>query len=129
MKKFAVISLVCSLFLVGCSSTPSGGQTDDEALAIAKCIDDKGAKMYGAFWCPHCADQKKMFGKEAEKYMPYNECDARGENPVTEECLTLDVKSYPTWIFADNSRLVGAIPLTELQEKTDCSAEELKNYM
>jgi hypothetical protein len=30
--------------------------------AFAKCISAKQAKMYGAYWCPHCAEQKEMFG-------------------------------------------------------------------
>lgn len=129
MKKITGFVLLCSLFLVGCSSTPSGGQTDEEAIAIAKCLDDKGVEMYGTFWCPHCADQKKMFGKEAEKYIPYYECDARGENPVTEACLELGIEGYPTWIFPDSSRLVGSIPLTELQVKSGCADTDLGNYM
>lgn len=120
--------VVCSLFLVGCSSTPSGGETNEKAIAIAQCIDDKGAEMYGAFWCPHCNDQKKMFGKAAEEFMPYNECDARGDNPVTETCLELEVENYPTWIFADGTRIVGATPLTDLQAKTGCTDAELENY-
>lgn len=122
MKKFIAFTLLSSLAFAACSgSTPSGGQTNEQAIAIAQCLDEKGAEMYGAFWCPHCADQKKMFGKEAEKYIPYNECDPRGENPVTETCLELEVESYPTWIFPDGTRLVGATPLSELQERAGCT--------
>src|SRR3989344_3569664 len=29
---------------------------------FAQCLTDNGAKMFGAYWCPHCSDQKKMFG-------------------------------------------------------------------
>src|SRR5579885_3423480 len=41
--------------------------------AFAKCLTTKQAKMYGAFWCPHCAEQKEMFGSSF-KYAPYIEC-------------------------------------------------------
>jgi len=29
---------------------------------FAECLNQKGAVMYGAYWCGHCKDQKKMFG-------------------------------------------------------------------
>ena len=29
--------------------------------------------MYGAYWCPHCQAQKKVFG-ESFQYVPYVEC-------------------------------------------------------
>lgn len=128
MKKFVPFVLVCALFLAGCSSGPSGGQTPEEATAIARCLDDKGVEMYGAFWCPHCADQKKVFGSEAEKHMPYNECDPKGDNPVTETCLELDIENYPTWIFPDGTRQTGVIPLTDLQSQSGCTGPELEQY-
>ena len=34
-------------------------------IALAKHLSKTGAKMYGAFWCGHCANQKEVFGKEA----------------------------------------------------------------
>src|SRR6266700_8112952 len=40
---------------------------------FAQCLKDRGAKMYGAWWCPHCADQKEMFGF-AFQYVNYVEC-------------------------------------------------------
>jgi thiol-disulfide isomerase/thioredoxin len=38
--------------------------------ALASCLKEKGAVFYGAFWCPHCQNQKAMFGKSA-KLLPY----------------------------------------------------------
>ena len=37
---------------------------------LAQCINNSGAKFYGAFWCPHCQATKAMFGKSA-KLLPY----------------------------------------------------------
>lgn len=130
MKKLFATSLLCLLALAGCGSgAPSGGETVEKAVAVAQCLDDKGVEMYGAFWCPHCKDQKNAFGKEAEEYIPYNECDARGENPVSEECIELQIEGYPTWIFADGSREEKVLALSELQELSGCSDAELENYM
>src|SRR5207247_9299973 len=30
---------------------------------FAQCLSAKQAKMYGAYWWPHCADQKEIFGR------------------------------------------------------------------
>ncbi len=30
---------------------------------FAKCMASKQVKMYGAYWCPHCVEQKEIFGK------------------------------------------------------------------
>jgi hypothetical protein len=30
--------------------------------AFAQCLEGKQVKMYAAYWCPHCFDQKEMFG-------------------------------------------------------------------
>ncbi|HEY4504811.1 MAG TPA: hypothetical protein VJI73_03495, partial [Candidatus Paceibacterota bacterium] len=40
-------------------ATSGPGELD----AFANCLKDRGAIFYGAFWCPHCANQKKLFGK------------------------------------------------------------------
>ena len=36
---------------------------------VAKHLKESGAKMYGAFWCSHCEDQKETFGAGAN--IPY----------------------------------------------------------
>ncbi|MCA9374555.1 hypothetical protein KC725_05345 [Candidatus Peregrinibacteria bacterium] len=129
MKKFIAVSAFCLLAFAGCSSgAPSGGETPEKAVAIAKCLEDKGVEMYGAFWCPHCKDQKKAFGSQAEEFIPYNECDARGENEVSETCIELEIEGYPTWIFTDGSREERVLPLTELQEISGCSDAEIQKY-
>ncbi len=86
---------------------------------FATCLKEKGAKFYGAFWCPHCNNQKKMFGKSA-KLLPYVECSTPDASGQTEDCNKLGIESYPTWIFADGSKLNGEIPLQQLAEKTSC---------
>src|SRR5258708_10657052 len=45
--------------------------------AFAKCLTVKRAKMYGAYWCPHCEDQKEKCGSSFD-YAPYVECGIKG---------------------------------------------------
>lgn len=86
---------------------------------FAQCLKDKGATFFGAFWCPHCQNQKALFGNSA-KLLPYIECstpDAQGQLQI---CKDKKITGYPTWEFADGSRSTGEIPLETLSEKTGC---------
>ncbi|MBI4272517.1 hypothetical protein HY621_01545 [Candidatus Uhrbacteria bacterium] len=90
---------------------------------FARCLKDKGATFYGAFWCPHCQNQKKMFGKSA-KLLPYVECstaDGKGQLPA---CTEKKIDGYPTWEFADSSRESGEVSLEKLAEKTGCTLHQ-----
>src|SRR5216684_4901870 len=87
---------------------------------FAQCLKAKGTRMYGAWWCPHCADQKEMFGY-AFQYVNYVECSPKELRTATPECTQAGVKNFPTWQFADGSRTEGAQPLSVLSEKTGCS--------
>jgi hypothetical protein len=86
---------------------------------FAKCLATKGARMYGAWWCPHCADQKELFGY-AFQYVNYHECSPEGQRTETEECKQVGIKHFPTWQFADGSRTEGILQLTDLSQKTGC---------
>jgi len=90
---------------------------------LATCLQEKGATFYGAFWCPHCKDQKKLFGNSA-KLLPYVECSTPDASGQTEICRDKNIESYPTWEFADGTRLSGAISLEQLALKTECSLTE-----
>jgi uncharacterized membrane protein len=68
-------------------------------LALARHLGEVGAKEYGAYWCPHCHDQKMLFGKEAAALIDYVECDPRGQNSRAEICQAAgaNIKGFPTW--------------------------------
>lgn len=86
---------------------------------FAQCLKDKGATFYGAFWCPHCQDQKKLFGT-AKRFLPYVECstpDGKSQRPV---CTEKKIQGYPAWDFADGERVSGLLSLEKLAEKTGC---------
>lgn len=87
--------------------------------AFAQCVADRGAKFYGAFWCPHCQAQKAMFGKSV-KLLPYIECSTANGKGQLQICIDNKITGYPTWEFADGSRLSGEVPLATLAEKTNC---------
>jgi hypothetical protein len=86
---------------------------------FAKCLTEKQAKMYGAFWCPHCEDQKEKFGSSFQ-YAPYVECGIKGSNAIAAVCTEAGIKRFPTWIFADGMRIEGSHELEFLGEKTGC---------
>lgn len=90
---------------------------------FAACLGDKGAKFYGAFWCPHCAQQKALFGQSV-KFLPYKECSTPDSKGQTQLCIDAGISSYPTWEFADGSRLNGVQELSVLAGKTGCTLPE-----
>lgn len=53
-------------------------ESSTEAVVLARKLHDMGAKVYGAFWCSHCFDQKQAFGKQAMADFPYVECFPEG---------------------------------------------------
>ncbi|NJK99825.1 MAG: vitamin K epoxide reductase family protein [Spirulinaceae cyanobacterium SM2_1_0] len=87
-------------------------------IALAAHLTEAGAKKYGAFWCPHCYDQKQLFGKEAFSEVNYIECEAGGKDAQPELCTEAGVTSYPTWEI-DGELYPGTQLLTELAELTD----------
>lgn len=118
-KIFRITSLICASFL----TLALGGCTDDigdKYVMFSKCLTRKEIKMYGTYWCPHCQNQKDMFGPQGFKEVIYVECDARGENAKPQECLKANITGYPTWIFPDGSRLFGEVSLERLAEKSGC---------
>lgn len=92
--------------------------TSTEAeIALAEYLTEVGAKMYGAFWCPHCFDQKLLFGKEAFEKVDYIECDPSGVDPQSALCQETGVTSYPTWEI-DGELYPGTQSLEKLAELT-----------
>jgi hypothetical protein len=87
--------------------------------AFAECLEEKGAVFYGAFWCPNCQNQKKLFG-QSERLLPYVECSTPDGRGQTVECQEKGIERYPTWIFADGGKEIGVLPLATLAEKTGC---------
>ncbi|MBA3733397.1 hypothetical protein H0W91_03415 [Patescibacteria group bacterium] len=124
MKKYtyiliAIAAVAVVVFLI---LTPGkAGKYDD----FAKCIKDKKATFYGAFWCPHCQQQKARFGKSAQ-FLPYKECSTPDGQGQTQVCKDAGITTYPTWEFqplgeaTTTYRVTGEQELTDLAKKTSC---------
>lgn len=65
--------------------------TSARAEEIAVRASQKGAKMYGAYWCSHCYNQKQLLGQEAMQLIPYIECDKEGANSQFPLCRSKNV--------------------------------------
>lgn len=79
----------------GPAITTSSGPSE---IALARHLTEIGAKMYGAYWCPHCHDQKQLFGKEAFAQATYVECAPDGLNSQTALCRShSEITGFPTW--------------------------------
>lgn len=103
--------LIGGIWFVTKSGTPKPGLYDN----FSKCLAEKNATMYGAYWCPHCQNTKKTFG-DSFQYVPYVECTVE-----TKTCTDKQVEGYPTWIFSDGSRIEGEASMQILAEKTGCA--------
>lgn len=78
--------------------------------------------MYGLFYCPHCAEQKEMFG-ESFHYVHYVECALKGppDPELAPQCKDAGVKLFPSWQFGGNPPKEGVLSPDELSDKSGCS--------
>ncbi len=111
MKKIVIVGIFASLFFAWCTQSNPSGNLD----SFAQCLTDNGAVMYGSKTCPHCLEQKKMFG-ESFQYVTYVEC-----TDEYERCA--DLKWVPTWEFKDWSQLEWRQEFSTLADKTNCTLE------
>jgi hypothetical protein len=89
--------------------------------SFARCLATKNARMYGLYWCPHCADQKREFGSSFH-YVPYIECASENDpHELTPSCKAAGVKLFPSWQFGADPPKEGVLTLQELSQKTGCS--------
>lgn len=127
MKKYLYVLVILAFIggVVWLVMTPGKPGKYD---AFAQCLEEKGAKFYGAFWCPHCQNQKALFGRSA-KLLPYIECSTPNGQAQLAVCKDLGINTYPTWHFASSTSeipdtLTGEVPLEELARRTSCVLPE-----
>lgn len=89
------------------------------AERLATCLTQKHVIFYGASWCPHCKEQREIFGS-AFKDVPYVECSNDESLPAKPECLDKKIDRYPTWIGDDGQKVVGVYKLETLAKKFGC---------
>lgn len=111
---FTGVGVVALLFLhYSGAFDPAAGPEDPYLKSLAIHLHDSGAKFYGAYWCPHCQQQKEAFGASAKR-LPYVECTPAGpKGPRDTDCLTAEIAGYPTWIIGER-RIERAIAPAQL---------------
>lgn len=89
--------------------------SSSRALELSSNLQLLNAKMYGAYWCSHCFEQKERLGREAMSKIPYIECSTDGLNSQLAMCKERGLPGYPTWEI--NGKLYpGDQELDELEE-------------
>jgi len=90
-----------------------------DILLLGKQLQSLDARMYGAYWCSHCFEQKQRLGKEifegSSPLVQYIECDAEGYSNQRKICKDVKkIPGYPTWEI--NGQLYpGELYIDELQ--------------
>ena len=104
--------LAAGFLLWGYAASAPAAPEAAYADGLARHLTATGVKLYGAYWCPHCTDQKQMFGKAAVQ-LPYVECDARSPAGKPAVCAAAKIRAFPTWDIA-GKRYEGVLSLEEL---------------
>ena len=95
----------------------AAGQEDPYLMGLAMKLKESGATFYGASWCPHCKEQKALFGASVDR-LPYVECSTGGPRaPTSPACISARVQTYPTWEFANGDRTTGVLTLQQLADR------------
>ncbi|MDX1978163.1 MAG: vitamin K epoxide reductase family protein [Pseudanabaenaceae cyanobacterium bins.68] len=80
---------------IGWEVTTTSGAAE---IALAQHLTKIGAQKFVAWWCPHCHEQKALFGKEAIAELTQIECDPNGQNnPQPQVCAANQVPGFPSW--------------------------------
>lgn len=103
------------------TSTSSADFSKEQIASLAKCLTDKGYKLYGAEWCGHCKDQKEMFGASVS-LLNYIECSTPDGSSQTEVCDKAGIEVYPTWGLPNGELIKGVVTLKDLANQSGCLA-------
>ena len=94
--------------VVTATSTPA-------AVELADHLTRSGAVMYSAYWCPHCHEQKELFGRQASDRLQVVECAPDGRNNQADLCRSKGLTGFPSWEI--NGEIdSGVRPLDELAD-------------
>ena len=68
-----------------------------QKVKFAKFLTDNNFKMYSAYWCPHCHDQKQLFGEKAVNELTVVECAQDGKDNQYKLCKEKQIEGFPSW--------------------------------
>ncbi len=108
-----------SSILLGTNSPPIVKNiSTKDSISLAKFLTKQNISLYNAYWCPHCHDQKEMFGREAVLELNLIECAPDGENSQTEVCQEKEITAFPSWEIKGEI-ISGVRTLNELAELSE----------
>ncbi len=117
----SALAAVVILLLHGNYTAPQAepiGPEDPMTRALAEHLTEEGVLFYGASWCPHCQEQKRLFGASASR-LPYVECNLAGPRaPQSSACRMAGVNTYPTWVINGRAIVGQVLTLAQLAEAT-----------
>lgn len=85
-------------------------QSGESEIALAKHLKETGAVIYTSYTCPHCCEQKQLFGQQATPDLPSVECNPNGKETKTELCqqemkkaseVSKQPAGFPMWKIKD----------------------------
>jgi len=122
MKNILAGGVIVALIVVAGWFIFSADAGTNEVIALdgfAQCLTENGFKMYGAYWCPHCQNEKAAFGKSFQ-YIDYIECTKEPK-----QCTDARVNGYPTWTGPEGIRLEGEQGVERLSDISGCALSNL----
>ena len=93
-------------------------KSSKQKIDFAKFLNKNKIIMYSAYWCPHCHDQKQLFGKKATEELSIIECAKDGINNQYKLCQEKEIDGFPSWEI-NNKIYTGTRDLKELVNITN----------
>lgn len=112
---FGLVALIIAGVLIFAPRRPAVNLDE-----FAKCLAQKGAVMYGAYWCSVCKKEKEAFG-DSFRFVSYVECSTE-----TRKCLDAGINGYPTWTFPDGRKFEGLQGVEKLSQESGCPLPQLQ---
>ena len=91
--------------------------SSSQKVKFAKFLSENNIKMYSAYWCPHCHDQKQLFGETAVKELTVIECAKDGKDNQYQLCQEKQIEGFPSWEINDKI-YSGVMDLNDLSIMT-----------
>nr|YP_002048937.1 hypothetical protein PCC_0285 [Paulinella chromatophora]ACB42727.1 hypothetical protein PCC_0285 [Paulinella chromatophora] len=95
--------------------------SDPSKISLARFLTNSGTKMYSMYWCPHCHEQKELFGKEASSNLNIIECASDGKNSKKDICKENKVNRFPSWEIKNDADSLTDSGVKSLNELADLS--------
>lgn len=94
------------------SSLVGEGEDAPNLVEFAKALQQAGVRFFGADWCPLCTEQKNLF-QDGKSYLPFIEM-TNPDRTRNATAISENVTQYPTWEFANGTRVTGVQTLAQL---------------